>query len=75
MSPSTVAAPLSCRWKAKERKPFLLTPSLRKESGAALAASLFVLLVLFGLDGAILPLLWVDVVDGDGSPLGGRLYV
>ncbi|WP_229074580.1 ABC transporter ATP-binding protein/permease [Actinoplanes sp. DH11] len=33
------------------------------------AVGLFVLLVLFGLDGAILPLLWADVVDGQGSPL------
>ncbi|BBH70497.1 hypothetical protein ACTI_71820 [Actinoplanes sp. OR16] len=33
------------------------------------AVSLFVLLVLFGLDGAILPLLWADVVDGQGSPV------
>ncbi|GIF03749.1 ATP-binding cassette domain-containing protein [Actinoplanes siamensis] len=33
------------------------------------AVSLFVLLVLFGLDGAVLPLLWTDVVDGAGSPL------
>ena len=33
------------------------------------AVSLFVVLVLLGLDGAILPLLWADVVDGLGSPL------
>jgi ATP-binding cassette subfamily B protein len=33
------------------------------------AVSLFILLVLFGLDGAILPLLWAKVVDGAGSPL------
>jgi len=33
------------------------------------AVSLFVVLVLFGLDGAILPLLWSQVVDGVGSPL------
>ena len=33
------------------------------------AVGLFVLLVLFGLDGAILPLLWSQVVDGIGSPL------
>ncbi len=33
------------------------------------AVSLFVILVLLGLDGAILPLLWANVVDGLGSPL------
>ncbi|MFI6077915.1 ATP-binding cassette domain-containing protein [Actinoplanes sp. NPDC051343] len=33
------------------------------------AVGLFILLVLFGLDGAILPLLWADVVDGVGSPI------
>nr|WP_221381033.1 ABC transporter ATP-binding protein [Actinoplanes polyasparticus] len=33
------------------------------------AVSLFVVLVLLGLDGAILPLLWANVVDGLGSPL------
>ncbi|MEV6305271.1 ABC transporter ATP-binding protein/permease [Actinoplanes sp. NPDC051861] len=33
------------------------------------AVSLFLLLVLFGLDGAILPLLWADVVDGAGNPM------
>ncbi|MBG0562324.1 ABC transporter ATP-binding protein [Actinoplanes aureus] len=33
------------------------------------AVSLFLLLVLFGLDGAILPLLWANVVDGMGNPL------
>ncbi|WP_328470271.1 ABC transporter ATP-binding protein/permease [Actinoplanes sp. NBC_00393] len=33
------------------------------------AVSLFLLLVLFGLDGAVLPLLWADVVDGTGNPL------
>ncbi|BCY07963.1 ABC transporter ATP-binding protein [Actinoplanes sp. L3-i22] len=33
------------------------------------AVSLFVLMVLFGLDGAILPLLWADVVDGVGNPM------
>ncbi|MEU4561996.1 ABC transporter ATP-binding protein/permease [Actinoplanes sp. NPDC023936] len=33
------------------------------------AVGLFLLLVLFGLDGAILPLLWADVVDGKGNPL------
>ncbi|MEU4694651.1 ABC transporter ATP-binding protein/permease [Actinoplanes sp. NPDC023714] len=33
------------------------------------AVGLFLLLVLFGLDGAILPLLWADVVDGQGSPV------
>ncbi|MEU8242753.1 ABC transporter ATP-binding protein/permease [Actinoplanes missouriensis] len=33
------------------------------------AVGLFLLLVLFGLDGAILPLLWADVVDGQGNPL------
>ncbi|MBU2669273.1 ABC transporter ATP-binding protein/permease [Actinoplanes bogorensis] len=33
------------------------------------AVSLFVVLVLLGLDGAILPLLWANVVDGVGSPL------
>ncbi len=33
------------------------------------AVSLFVVLVLLGLDGAILPLLWAHVVDGVGNPL------
>jgi ATP-binding cassette subfamily B protein len=33
------------------------------------AVGLFILLVLFGLDGAILPLLWAKVVDGVGSPI------
>ena len=33
------------------------------------AVGLFILLVLFGLDGAILPLLWSQVVDGVGNPL------
>ncbi|GAA4602979.1 ABC-type multidrug transport system fused ATPase/permease subunit [Actinoplanes octamycinicus] len=33
------------------------------------AVGLFVLLVLFGLDGVVLPLLWSDVVDGVGSPM------
>jgi ATP-binding cassette subfamily B protein len=33
------------------------------------AVSLFVFLVLFGLDGAVLPLLWADVVDGIGDPM------
>jgi ABC-type multidrug transport system fused ATPase/permease subunit len=32
------------------------------------AVSLFVVLVLLGLDGAIMPLLWSNVVDGTGSP-------
>ncbi|GGK91496.1 ATP-binding cassette domain-containing protein [Mangrovihabitans endophyticus] len=32
------------------------------------AVALFVVLVLLGLDGAILPLLWADVVDGSGEP-------
>jgi ATP-binding cassette subfamily B protein len=33
------------------------------------AVGLFLLLVLFGLDGSILPLLWSRVVDGIGNPL------
>jgi ABC-type multidrug transport system fused ATPase/permease subunit len=33
------------------------------------AVALFVVLVLLGLDGAILPLLWAHVVDGVGNPL------
>ncbi|MCY1144480.1 ABC transporter ATP-binding protein [Actinoplanes sp. Pm04-4] len=33
------------------------------------AVALFAILVLLGLDGAILPLLWANVVDGMGSPL------
>lgn len=32
------------------------------------AVGLFVILVLLGLDGAILPLLWANVVDGAGDP-------
>lgn len=31
--------------------------------------AMFIVLILFGLDGAILPLLWASVVDGVGSPL------
>ncbi len=33
------------------------------------AVGLFFLMVLFGLDGAVLPWLWADVVDGIGNPL------
>lgn len=33
------------------------------------AVGLFMVLVLLGLDGAVLPLLWAHVVDGVGSPL------
>ena len=33
------------------------------------AVGFFVILVLLGLDGAILPLLWAQVVDGVGDPL------
>jgi ATP-binding cassette subfamily B protein len=33
------------------------------------AVALFVVLVLLGLDGAILPLLWANVVDGAGDPM------
>nr|WP_296066527.1 ABC transporter ATP-binding protein [uncultured Actinoplanes sp.] len=33
------------------------------------AVALFIILVLLGLDGAILPLLWANVVDGIGNPL------
>jgi ATP-binding cassette subfamily B protein len=33
------------------------------------AVVLFIVLILLGLDGSILPLLWSDVVDGKGSPL------
>jgi ATP-binding cassette, subfamily B, bacterial len=33
------------------------------------AVALFIVLVVFGLDGAVLPLLWADVVDGVGNPL------
>ncbi len=33
------------------------------------AVALFVILILLGLDGAILPLLWAHVVDGAGNPL------
>ncbi|NMO56644.1 ABC transporter ATP-binding protein [Actinoplanes sp. TBRC 11911] len=33
------------------------------------AVALFIILVLLGLDGAILPLLWSKVVDGIGNPL------
>jgi ATP-binding cassette subfamily B protein len=32
------------------------------------AVSLFVIMVLLGLDGAVMPLLWSNVVDGVGSP-------
>ncbi|BFU44353.1 ATP-binding cassette domain-containing protein [Krasilnikovia sp. MM14-A1004] len=39
------------------------------------AVALFVVLVLFGLDGAILPLLWSHVVDGIGSPMGPALAI
>jgi hypothetical protein len=33
------------------------------------AVALFLVLVVFGLDGAVLPWLWTDVVDGDGGLL------
>jgi ABC-type multidrug transport system fused ATPase/permease subunit len=33
------------------------------------AVALFIVLVILGLDGAILPLLWSNVVDGVGNPL------
>ena len=33
------------------------------------AVALFIVLILLGLDGAIMPLLWSHVVDGVGSPL------
>ncbi|GIF15533.1 ATP-binding cassette domain-containing protein [Actinoplanes teichomyceticus] len=33
------------------------------------AVALFVFMVLLGLDGAVLPLLWADVVDRTGNPL------
>ncbi|MET0418670.1 MAG: ABC transporter ATP-binding protein, partial [Actinoplanes sp.] len=33
------------------------------------AVALFVVLILLGLDGAILPLLWAHVVDGLGNPI------
>jgi ABC-type multidrug transport system fused ATPase/permease subunit len=32
------------------------------------AVGLFVCMMLFGLDGAVLPWLWADLVDGTGSP-------
>ncbi|MFC7241660.1 ATP-binding cassette domain-containing protein [Catellatospora aurea] len=32
------------------------------------SVALFTLMVLFGLDGTVLPWLWADVVDGAGSP-------
>ena len=33
------------------------------------AVALYIVLMMLGLDGAILPLLWVDVVDGVGNPV------
>ena len=33
------------------------------------AVALYIVLMMLGLDGAILPLLWANVVDGVGSPL------
>lgn len=33
------------------------------------AVSLFIVLMILGLDGPVLPLLWTDVVDGVGNPL------
>ncbi|WP_030435223.1 ATP-binding cassette domain-containing protein [Actinoplanes subtropicus] len=33
------------------------------------SVALFVVLIVLGLDGALLPLLWSDVVDGTGNPL------
>ncbi|GIF26015.1 ABC-type multidrug transport system fused ATPase/permease subunit [Actinoplanes tereljensis] len=33
------------------------------------AVALYVVLMVLGLDGAVLPLLWVNVVDGVGNPL------
>jgi ABC-type multidrug transport system fused ATPase/permease subunit len=39
------------------------------------AVALFIVLVLLGLDGAILPLLWAHVVDGVGNPLWPALGI
>lgn len=39
------------------------------------AVVLFGVLVLLGLDGAILPLLWADVVDGVGDPMGPAIGI
>ncbi|GAB1640978.1 ATP-binding cassette domain-containing protein [Krasilnikovia sp. MM14-A1259] len=39
------------------------------------AVALFVVLVLFGLDGSILPLLWSHVVDGIGNPMVPALAI
>ncbi|RZU48400.1 ABC-type multidrug transport system fused ATPase/permease subunit [Krasilnikovia cinnamomea] len=39
------------------------------------AVALFAVLVLFGLDGAILPLLWSHVVDGIGDPMWPALAI
>ncbi|MFK3980678.1 ATP-binding cassette domain-containing protein [Micromonospora sp. NPDC050397] len=39
------------------------------------ALVLFALMVLLGLDGAVLPWLWADLVDGRGDPLGPALWI
>ncbi|AGL18411.1 ABC transporter ATP-binding protein/permease [Actinoplanes sp. N902-109] len=39
------------------------------------AVLLFAVLVLLGLDGAVLPLLWADVVDGTGDPMGPAIVI
>lgn len=55
------------------REIFRLTTNDARYGLAAVA--LFAVLVLLGLDGAILPLLWSQVVDGVGDPLRPALAI
>jgi ATP-binding cassette subfamily B protein len=54
--------------KARTMREILRLAMNDKRYGLA-ACGFFLLLVLLGFDGAILPLLWVNVVDGMGDPL------
>jgi ATP-binding cassette, subfamily B, bacterial len=50
----------------------LATNDARFGIGAVL---LFLVMVLLGLDGAVLPWLWADLVDGEGSPFGPAIAI
>ncbi|GAA1620303.1 ABC transporter ATP-binding protein/permease [Actinoplanes couchii] len=54
--------------KARTMREILRLAMNDKRYGLA-ACGFFLLLVLLGFDGAILPLLWTNVVDGIGNPL------
>ncbi|WP_433824900.1 ATP-binding cassette domain-containing protein [Actinoplanes sp. CA-015351] len=66
--PSVEPPPLPEPPRARTMREIVRLASNDKRYGLG-AVGLFVFLVLFGLDGAILPLLWADVVDGQGNPL------